>query len=298
MELQPLRYAVLLAQELHFGKAAQRANVTQPTLSQGIKKLEGELGAVLFERARRGVRLTASGKRFLPKIVPVLDRLAGAVDSLKGEAREASGPIRVGVIPTLCPYLMPGVVMELKKSAPKISLAIHEETTSVLVDHLKSGQLDLGVLALPIVERGVSTLSICKETFYLAVPRRHRLAGKKRVTPEEVARERVLILQEGHCFRRQSLAYCKLSARDPRVIFQGSSLSSVLNLTAAGEGVTFAPRMAADHRLYPGIRFVRFADPEPARELGIIWRSTSAWSRAHEAVTDAVKKVLRERAAG
>jgi LysR family hydrogen peroxide-inducible transcriptional activator len=253
-------------------------------------------GAALFERSRQGVRLTEAGKLFLPKIVILLDRLADATASLRQEAKEASGLVRVGAIPTLCPYLMPEVVIGLKRSAPKVSLAIHEETTSVLVGHLKSGQLDLGVLALPIAERGISMLSICREPFYLAVSKRHRLAQKRRATPEEVAKERLLILQEGHCFRKQSLAYCKLSARDPQVIFQGSSLSSVLRLTAAGEGVTFAPRMAADPRLNPGIRFVRFADPEPTRELGIIWRTASPFTRAHEAVSEAVKKFLRKEA--
>ncbi len=294
MDLQQLRYAVALSRELHFRKASEKMNVTQPTLSQGIKKLEGELGSLLFERSPRGVKLTPAGKKFIPRAISILEEVGESIRELQEASGEAAGAVRVGSIPTICPYLMPQVITELRKTAPRLTIELREETTSLLVEHLKAGELDMGVLALPITEKGISSLSIRSEPFYLAVSKRHRLAGARRISPKEVARERVLILQEGHCFRNQSLEYCKLSPKDPHVIFQGGSLTSVLKLAASGEGVTFVPKMALDPKGNPGLAYIPFTPPEPEREIGVIWRVTSSLNLSQKAVLETVEKVLEQ----
>lgn len=294
MDLQTLRYCVILSRTLSFRKAAERANVTQPTLSQQLKKLEQELGVALFERTTQRVALTEAGRRFLPRAVAVLDQARRAADEAQESSREARGAVEIGVIPTICPYLMPQVICRLKKTAPRLTLTLREETTSVLLDHLKAGDLDIGILSLPIKDPGIAALSLGREPFFLAVGRRHRLSRRRRVSPKEVGRERLLILQEGHCFRDQSLEYCKRKPEDPRVIFQGGSLTSVVELAASGEGVTLVPRMAAQRLRSGRVRILPFTSPEPTRELGIVWRTGAPPGPAQRAVMEAAARALKK----
>lgn len=289
MNLQQLRYVTLLAQERHFHRAAVLANVTQPTLSQQIKKLEQELGTPLFERSPRGVRLTPAGERFTPRARAILDQANEAVGDLKKAKGVIGGTVSIGVIPTICPYFMPPIIKRLRKEVPSLQLKLYEETTSVLMEHLKSGKLELGLLALPVKDRGIASLSILKETFLLAVSKTHRLAKRSTVSVNDISRERLLILQEGHCFRSQSLEFCKKADKDPQVIFQGSSLTSVMRLVASGEGVTLVPKMAAESSLHPSLRFIRFRAPEPSRELGLLWRLSAPLSAAHDKLIEIIR---------
>ena len=291
MELHQLRYFLELSRELHFQKAAEKAHVTQPTLSQQIKKLEDELGLPLFERSPRNVRLTAAGKKFLPHVIEALERIEHGVSGLREEAGEISGLIRIAAIPTIAPYLLPGVISKIKKSAPKLVLEIYEETTSVLVEHLKEAKFEIGVLSLPIQDSGIVCRPLGKEPFYLAVSKDHPLAKRKTVSRSDIVKEKLLILQEGHCFSDQTLEFCNLSRKNEQIRFQGSSLSSVMRLVGAGEGITFVPKMAVEPHLYPELCFIPFGGHPPVREIGLAWRVTIPLTKAHNFVIDSFGKI-------
>ena len=291
MELHQLRYFLELSRELHFQKAAEKAHVTQPTLSQQIKKLEDELGLPLFERSPRNVRHTAAGKKFLPHVIEALERIEHGVSGLREEADEISGLIRIAAIPTIAPYLLPGVISKIKRSAPKLMLEIYEETTSVLVEHLKEAKFEIGVLSLPIQDSGIVCRPLGKEPFYLAVSKDHPLAKRKTVSRSDIVKEKLLILQEGHCFSDQTLEFCNLSRKNEQIRFQGSSLSSVMRLVGAGEGVTFVPKMAVEPRLYPELRFISFGGTPPLREIGLAWRVTTPLTKAHNFVIDSFGEI-------
>lgn len=290
MELQQLRYAVALHREKHFQRAAERTHVSQPTLSQQIKKLERELGAPLFERSSRRVRATPAGDAFIARAAAALEALDGASEEVRRTSHEVSGRIRVAAIPTMAPYILPLLLKALRPKAPRLVVEVHELTTSILIEHLKDGRVDVGLLALPIDERGLVSRSLGREPFFLAAPKNHPLAKKAKVGPDDLKNERLLILQEGHCFRRQSLEVCHISADDPRVIFQGSSLASVMRMAAVGEGITLVPRMAVEPRAYPGLAFRPFRGPAPSRELGFLWRITTPLGPAHKLFMDLGEK--------
>lgn len=288
MDIQQLRYVVALGRELHFSRAAQSLRVTQPTLSQQVKKLEEELGKPLFERSPHQVKLTAAGKKFLPYAVSILEQMQKAAGEVHEETGVVSGVIQLGVIPTICPYLMPAVVMELAEKFPKLKLEIYEETTSMLLGNLKDGKLDMGILALPVQDKSLAARRVGNDPFYLAVAKNHPWAKKKTVDRKEIMKEKLLILQEGHCFGQQSLDFCKLSRRDPQVSFQGSSLTSVMALAAAGRGVTFVPRLAMKYAA-ADLKFIPLdAGEQSSREIGIIWRMSSPLDPARRALIDTV----------
>lgn len=294
MDIQQLRYFIAVAQELHFNRAAAKMHVTQPTLSQQIQKLEKELGAPLLERSPQSTRLTAAGKKFLPHALSVLDQLQKGVQELREDADAVSGTVRVGVIPTIGPYLMPEMIIRLGKTAPRVRMELHEETTSVLLEKLRAGNLDVGILALPVEDRGISSRVLKQEPFFLAVPEKHRLASKKAVTRQDVLQEKLLILKEGHCFGQQSIQFCKLARTDARVVFEGSSLTSVLALAEAGEGVTFVPQMAVSRLSGFRLKFIPFSQAErPLRGIGVAWRLSAPLDRAQKAMIETAEICLK-----
>lgn len=292
MDIQQLRYALALSQELHFNRAAQKLNVTQPTLSQGIKKLEDELGLPLFERSPRAVRLTEAGRLFMPYALRVLDEIKGGAQALREAAAQIGGTIKLAAIPTMCPYLMPPALIRIRRQAPRLMIELYEEKTADILEKLRSGELDLGVLALPVKDSGLASLSLGREPFYLAVSRRHRLARAPQVSLKQMQDERLLILQEGHCFGDQAMEYCKIKRGDPQIRFQGSSLTSVVRLAAAGEGVTLVPRMALGSIAGGGVRFLPLAHPSPSREVGVVWRRSAPLGKAHELCIEAIRLSL------
>ena len=294
MELHQLRYIVALSQERNFLRAAKRANITQPTLSHQIKKLEEEIGSPLFERSSHGVRLTKAGEKFIPYAIATLDNLEKGLTELQEERKDISGKISIGAIPTIGPYLLPNILINLKKKAPRLSLVLYEETTSTLLESLKAGKIDLAVLALPVSDAGIVSRSLGKEDFFLAVSKQHPLAKKKQVTAKILKEERLLILQEGHCFSDQALEYCKHSREDTQIIFQGSSLTSVMKLASAGEGLTLVPKMAVSMQENPNLAFIPFAAPKPNRDIGLIWRITAPLTPAHRFLINAIETVYKE----
>lgn len=290
MEIHQLRYFVAVAREKHFLKAALSEHISQPTLSQQIQKLEKELGCYLLERSPRHVKLTDHGERFLTHALAILETIAKAKSDIKEDEAEPQGTISLGAIPTIGPYLLPPVIKKLRKAAPRVSLDLHDLTTSSLLESLKEGRIQMGLLALPINERSLATQTVGQEPFFLAVSENHVLASKKNVSVKDFSTEQILILQEGHCFREQSLDYCKLRSNSDRIVFQGSSLVSVMRLAAIGEGVTFVPKMAATPRENPKIKFIRFHSPEPTREIGIAWRMSTPLSNAQKLLIDIIEE--------
>jgi len=293
MDIPQLRYMIALAQELHFQRAAQKAHVAQPSLSQAIQKLEKELGVLLFERSAQGVRLTPDGKKFLSAAVTALDHLEKTARELRESSREVAGTVRVGVLPTICPYLMPEVITRLKRTAPRLTLELSEETTSILVEQIKEGKLDLGIAALPVNEKGLAEKTLWREPFYLAVAPNHPLAKKRTVTQKDISKEKVLVLKEGHCFGEQALDFCRIPRRDAQVLFQGSSLTSVMKLAALGEGVTLVPQMAVPKKSSGELKFIPFALKPPSREIGILWRLSAPLNNAERALADAAERTLK-----
>lgn len=296
MDIQQLKYIAALADELHFNRAAKRTHVTQATLSQQLKKAEEELGVMLFERTTKRVALTPAGERFLPYAMSILETLNRGIHELQEENDTLSGTVRVAAIPTICPYLLPKIILDMRKKAPAVTLEIFEDTTSNLLENLRTNKYDIGILSLPIESKWIVSRLIGKESFWLAASKKSTLAKKKSVTKKDIPKERLLILQEGHCFREQALDVCHLMPDNEKIVFQGSSLTSVLNLVDANEGVTLVPAMAISNKTYPNIRFIPFNGNSPTRDIGIVWRITTPLSRAHRLLIEITEKVFKESA--
>jgi len=294
MEIHQLRYIVALFQERNFLRAAKRVNITQPTLSHQIKKLEQEVGTPLFERSSRGVRLTPAGEKFIPYAMTALDQLTKGLTKIQEDAKDISGKVAIGVIPTISPYLLPEVLVKLRRAAPLLSLEFYEETTSSLLESLKAAKFDIGILSIPIHDAGIVSRSLGKEDFYLAVSKKNPLSKKRQVNTKDIKGERLLILQEGHCFSNQTLEYCKLLREDAQILFQGSSLTSVMKLAAAGEGVTFVPQMAVSKQENPNLAFIPFTTPRPTREIGIVWRVTAPLTLPHRFLIDIITETFKK----
>lgn len=292
MDIQQLRYIIALSQELNFNRAAQRVGISQPTLSQQIQKLEDELGEALFERSTKSVRITPAGELFLPHAQAALDTLKAGVNELKEGQTGVAGTIRLAFIPTIGPYILPRVLKIIQKEAPKLKLKLFEETTSVLTENLKRAKFDLGLLALPIEDSGIAAQSFGREEFLLAVHAKHPLVARKFITVQDIAKEKLIMLQEGHCFRDQALEFCSMRRDNDQLVFEGSSLVSVLNLVAAGEGVTLVPKMVQQGSIPRDVKFIPFKGHKPSRELGLIWRMSSPLGRAEKFLIDAIRRAI------
>ena len=278
MNLRDLRYLVALADLRHFGRAADACFVSQPTLSTQIRKLEEELGLTLIERAPRKVMLTAAGQDAVLRA----RRIVAEVDELKEAARRsrdpASGTLRLGVFPTLGPYLLPHVVPHLRERFPQLELLLTEEKSDVLLARLREGKLDAALLALPLHDDQLHAQFLFEEAFLLAAPERHPLAQSKALHIDALNDETLLLLEDGHCLRDQALDVCRLSGAQEKTGFRATSLETLRQMVAAGVGVTLLPALSVhDPIVQPaGIRLVRFADPAPSRRIALVWRKSSA----------------------
>ncbi len=278
MNLRDLHYLVALADLRHFGKAAAACFVSQPTLSTQIKKLEDELGVVLIERAPRKVMLTAAGKDMVQRA----RRIVAEVEQMKTAARRnrdpGSGSLRLGVFPTLGPYLLPHVVPQLRERHPALELLLVEEKSDVLMQRLHDGKLDAALLALPIHDDQLHTQFLFEEPFLLAAPAMHPLAKKKRLQIDALGAETLLLLEDGHCLRDQALDVCRLAGAHEKSGFRATSLETLRQMVAAGAGVTLLPALSVQPPIVQpaNIRLVAFQKPAPSRKIALVWRKSSA----------------------
>ncbi|MEM8741150.1 MAG: LysR substrate-binding domain-containing protein [Pseudomonadota bacterium] len=274
LTLRQLRYVGALAEHGHFGRAASACAVSQPALSVQIKELEESLGVALFERGARKVRLTALGEEVAARAREILC----AVDEIGDLARAARdrlvGRLRVGVIPTVAPYLLPSVVSALAAQHRGLDLHVRETLTPRLIQELHDGRIDTAILALPISEPGLTETALFTERFVLVRP---GLDADAPVPPAwDLRGQRLLLLEEGHCFRDQALAFCGMSSALPRDGLDGSSLSTLVQMVGAGLGVTLIPQMAvAVETRSADVSIDRFPAPEPTRTIGMVWRRTT-----------------------
>jgi LysR family transcriptional regulator, hydrogen peroxide-inducible genes activator len=293
MTLTELRYVVALAQERHFGRAAQKCFVTQPTLSLAIAKLEDELGALLFERNKNEVLVTRLGEEVVEQARRVLDEVGKLQSLARSGGDQLSGAIRLGVIPTIGPYLLPELVPILRKRAPAMPLMIEENFTGNLVPMLRDGEVDCAIVALPFTVPGVRTRALYEEPFSVVVPEGHGWAKKKRVSPDELASENLLVLNAGHCFREQVLEACpgQSNTANPEGR-SGSSLETIRNMVASGLGVSVLPAMALQPRYVNAlVKEIPFTDPAPSRKVAIAWRASFSRPKAVETLAEAILEV-------
>lgn len=281
MTLTGLRYFVALAQEKHFGRAAERCHVSQPTLSAGIKRLEDELGLALFERARAGVRLTPNAEPLVEQALRVLEHAKDFTEMAKHQGDPLSGVFRLGAIHTVGPYLFPSLIPESLKQAPNLSLVIEEAFTAQLRERLRAGSVDAAIVALPFTEVDVVTLPLYEEPFEVLMPKDHELAQHSAIDPQALLNEEVMLLGEGHCLRDQILSACPELAertRDSRyrAPAEGSSLETLRHMVAGGLGITVLPASAVGAGRYAAGHLVHrpFSDASMTRTVALAWRAS------------------------
>ncbi len=274
--IKQLRYFDALARELHFGRAADSCSVTQPALSMQIHELEQSLGLMLVERTRSGVQLTAKGEEIAQRSARILGDVRDLISFAQHANKVLAGVLRVGVIPSVAPYMLPPLLPLLREAYPELELHVRETQTQILVDELIEGKLDVLLLALPVKHPDLESIPLFDDRFVLALPKERRLSGRVRATKELIEHEHLLLLEEGHCLRDQALTYCSLQQVDAVNTFGASSLSTIIEMVAAGFGITLLPEICLGvESRGRDLSLVRFIDPEPFRTLGLVWRSTS-----------------------
>ncbi len=280
MNLRDLRYLIALADLRHFGRAAEYCNVSQPTLSTRIIKLEDELGVQLIERSPRQVMLTPAGG----DIVTRARRVLSEVDQMHETGRRTSDPeagsVRFGIFPTLAPYLLPHVVPNIRTRFPRLELLLVEEKTEVILHMLREGRIDCAVLALPLHEDWLDIEFLFDEPFMLAVPAKHPLALHRNLKLDELSEQHLLLLEDGHCMRDQALEVCTLAGAGEKEGFRATSLETLRQMVAAGVGITLLPILAVKPPVAASefIRLLPFKKPAPIRSLALVWRKSSAMS--------------------
>ncbi|WP_334161597.1 hydrogen peroxide-inducible genes activator [Phenylobacterium sp.] len=293
--LRQLQYLKLLAENGSFGRAAEAAHVTQPTLSAGIQELERTLGANVVDRARSGVILTAVGEEALRRATVILNEAEELVEAAKNAGQPLTGRFRLGVIPTIAPFLLPKALPALRERFPRLRLFLREDLTHRLIASLKAGQLDAALIALPYDMGGLQWAHVADDTLLAAVPASHPLARQTSVTPEALEHEGLILLEDGHCLREHALSACHLKppkATGDEETFAATSLPTLVQMVGSGLGVTFLPKMAVTAGLAEAAPVaVRPIDAEhPSREIVIAWRAGS--NRAVEGRL--LAEVLRE----
>ncbi len=288
MELHQLRYFCAIVETGSFSRAAQRTNVSQPSLSQQIRKLEDELGTRLFDRLGRSVRLTEVGQVFLPHARAVLQELEAARSDVVERKASVSGAICIGVIPTIAPYFLPPILAAFSRKRPQARLSVVEEITPLLLERLRAGNVDVAIVALPLGVRGneFQSFPLIVEKLFAVLPKQHALAKRRAISLGELENEPFLLLRDGHCFRETAVAACKRARMNPQVIFESGQFSSILGLVSKGFGVSIVPAMALEKR--PGCRFVPLADERATRTIGAIVLKGRSQTRISEAFLDYV----------
>lgn len=296
MTLTELKYIVAVAREKHFGHAAEACFVAQPTLSVAIKKLEDELGVVIFERGGSEISMTPLGAQIVAQAERVLEQTAAIKEIAKQNKDPLAGPLRLGVIYTIAPYLLPSLVKTMIERVPQMPLVLQENFTARLIELLRQGELDAAIMALPFPDQGLMVLPLYDEPFVVAVPKHHEWAERKSINAEELKVETMLLLGSGHCFRDQVLEVCPEMSRYSTSgdgiarTFEGSSLETIRHMVASGIGITVLPQASVpDMQAKDGmLRYVPFSAPGPSRRVVLAWRKSFTRRPAIEAIRQAV----------
>lgn len=295
MTLTELRYIVTLAQEQHFGRAAERCHVSQPTLSVGVKKLEDELGVMIFERSKSAVRTTPVGEGIVAQAQKVLESAQGIRELAQVGKNQLAAPLRVGAIYTVGPYLFPHLIPQLHRVAPQMPLYIEENFTHVLRDKLRNGELDAIIIALPFVEADVLTKVLYDEPFTVLMPANHPWTAKASIDSALLNDKSLLLLGEGHCFRDQVLEACPTLGKGGEInkhtTVESSSLETIRHMVASGLGISVLPLSAVDsHHYAPGVIAVRpLTPPVPFRTVAIAWRASFPRPKAIDVLADSIR---------
>jgi LysR family hydrogen peroxide-inducible transcriptional activator len=274
LTLRQLRYFDALARHGHFGHAADACAISQPALSMQIREMEDTLGTPLFDRRSGGVRLTGFGEEVATRVRDILRSVDELGDLARASLDALAGRLRIGVIPTVAPYLLPAIVGNLTRSNEGLDIRIRETLTPRLIQELSDGRLDTAIVALPVSEPAFTEVPLFSEEFVLVRPPEDE--GKPVPSPDTLRQMRLLLLEEGHCFREQALSFCNLTSATPREILDGSSLTTLVQMVSAGIGVTLIPEMAVsvETRSTP-VSLTRFPAPQPSRTIGMIWRRSN-----------------------
>ena len=294
MNLKDLKYLVALADTGHFGKAASRTFVSQPTLSAQLKKLEEYLGVKLVERQPKNVQLTDVGKQVVVLARRMLDEGEEIIALARDNTNPLAGRIRIALIPTVGPYLLPRVMLKIRKALPSLNLMLYEYQTEELVKRLRDGEIDLGIMALPTAQDGLESRSLYHENFTVALPSNHALAQKPSIKLRDLKGHTLLLLEDGHCLRDQALELCSRVDVHEHEDYRATSLETLRQMVVAGLGITLLPELAVESPFgsQRGLTIRQFAKPAPSREIGAVWRKSSTRTAALSAVCDVIAESM------
>jgi LysR family hydrogen peroxide-inducible transcriptional activator len=289
LTLKQLRYFEALARQGHFGRAADVCSISQPALSMQIKELEESLGTELFERGARQVRMTNFGEAFALRVRDILRSVDELGDLARASQERLVGRLRIGIIPTVAPYLLPAIIGNLARMHEGLEIHVRETLTSKLVQELAEGRLDTAIVALPVSEPSLNEVALFTENFVLVRPGEDE--GKPVPNREALREMRLLLLEEGHCFRDQALSFCNMHSALPRELLDGSSLSTLVQMVSAGIGVTLIPEMAVGvETRSASVSVSRFQSAEPSRTIGMIWRKTNPLAKQFLQISEVVRQ--------
>lgn len=292
MNIRDLQYLVAVAQHLHFGKAANVCCVSQPTLSMQIKKLEDQLGVQLIERNNKNIMMTEIGQAIVLHAQQILNNVKAIKETAHSAINPYAGTIKIGLIPTLGPYLLQHIVTPLNKSFPQLKLHLIEAKTSEIVAQMISGDLDAAILALPISESKLVTKVLFEESFLVAISAQHSLASRKRLNTTDLHDCELLLLEEGHCLREQALDVCNhFKAQQPLHAFHATSLETLRYMIASGEGITLMPSLACVPS--SSIKYIPIFNPKPSRKIGMMWRKSSPRERLFEEMSQLITFTMK-----
>jgi LysR family transcriptional regulator, hydrogen peroxide-inducible genes activator len=276
--LRQLRYFDALARHGHFGRAAEACAISQPALSMQIKEMEEALGGLLLERSARQVALTRFGEQLSRRVRDILRSVDELGDFARASRDRLAGRLRIGMIPTIAPYLLPRIIGNLTRMHPELDIQVRETLTPKLIRELAEGRLDTAIVALPVSEPSLAEVALFSESFLLVRPRKDE--GTPVPSSEMLREMRLLLLEEGHCFRDQALSFCKTQSLQPREMLDANSLSTLVQMVSAGIGVTLIPEMAVPvETRSASVSVARFKNPQPSRTIGMVWRKTSPLAR-------------------
>jgi LysR family transcriptional regulator, hydrogen peroxide-inducible genes activator len=291
MEFHQLRYFCAVARSGNFTRAAEAEYVSQPSLSQQIRKLEDELGARLFDRFPRSAKLTQFGHTFLPKAQAILRQTGEAKTEIRELAGLETGEVTLGTIPTIGPYLLPSILRRISRRHRGISVRVVEEVTQEILERLHNGRIDIAVLAMPVGGHELVCQELLREKMYAALSSDHPLAHRKTIDLGDISRESFLLLKEGHCFRDNVITACRHSRLLPNIVFESGQFATILAMISAGSGVSVVPQMAIEKR--SRCRFVAIQDKHAYRRVGLVQLRNRFRTRAHQIVVEEIKRASR-----